>query len=57
LCWYRSIPIPRTQHNPSVDYLFPTVCMRNFTLEANFGDDEAKPFVYDVETCPGLVLE
>jgi hypothetical protein len=27
------------------------------SIEANFGDDSAKPFKYDIEKCPGLVFE
>jgi hypothetical protein len=26
-------------------------------VEANFGDDAAKPFKYDVKTCPGMVFK
>jgi hypothetical protein len=38
-----------------VDQLFPTVEV-GFTVEANFGDDLAKPFEYDVKNCPGMGL-
>jgi hypothetical protein len=26
-------------------------------IEANFGDDPAKPFEYDIKNCPGLGLD
>jgi hypothetical protein len=40
-----------------VDRLFPAVKMMPVkSLEANFGDDPAKPFEYDIHTCPGLEL-
>jgi hypothetical protein len=26
----------------------------NVSVEANFGNDLAKPFKYDIEKCPGL---
>jgi hypothetical protein len=41
----RQIPI-----SPSVDRLFPAIEMFDvLSLEANFGDDPAKPFKFDVE--------
>jgi hypothetical protein len=40
--------------SPSGDCLYPTLEIRNDSLEANFGNDPAKPFEYDIETCPGL---
>jgi hypothetical protein len=42
-----------------VDRLFPAVKMMapaHVSIEANFGDDPAKPFEYDIHTCPGLEL-
>jgi hypothetical protein len=39
-----------------VDRLFPTVRKLYVPLEANFGDDPAKPFKYDIDKCPGLNL-
>jgi hypothetical protein len=37
---------------PTVDTLFPTVSMDgNISIEANFGDDSAKPFKYDIKKC------
>ena len=31
--------------------------MSDVMLEANFGDDlVAKPFAYDIETCPGMIF-
>jgi hypothetical protein len=27
------------------------------SLVANFGDNPAKPFVYDIKMCPGMGLE
>jgi hypothetical protein len=40
-----------------VDRLFPTVHLfANTLLEANFGNDPAKPFKYDIQNCPGLDL-
>jgi hypothetical protein len=49
----RKIPI-----SPEVDELFPTVTTLSIdsSLEANFGDDPAKPFEYDIKNCPGLGL-
>jgi hypothetical protein len=29
----------------------------NALVEANFGDDLAKPFSYDIGECPGMNLE
>jgi hypothetical protein len=44
--------------SPSLDLLVPTVNLRDVSVEANFGDDRrAKPFRYDIEKCPGLVLD
>jgi hypothetical protein len=44
--------------NPSVDFLYPSIYMFDVSLEANFGDDPARPFIFDIEgTCPGLVVE
>jgi hypothetical protein len=43
--------------NPTVDRLFPAVAIvANVSIEANFGDDPAKPFEYDIQNCPGLEL-
>jgi hypothetical protein len=47
----KQIPI-----SPSVAFLYPTIRMWEFYSEANFGDDPAKPFEYDVKNCPGLGL-
>jgi hypothetical protein len=41
---------------PSVDRLFPTVRKVKVPLEANFGDNPAKPFKFDIDKCPGLVV-
>jgi hypothetical protein len=43
--------------DPSGNRLFPTVCMTKVKLKANFGDNPAKPFKYDIKKCPGLVFE
>jgi hypothetical protein len=51
----KQIPI-----SPTGDILIPTVSMRYAFVETNFGIDqhqEAKPFKYDIEKCPGLVLD
>jgi hypothetical protein len=49
----KQIPI-----DPTADRLFPTVTLwKNVSVEANFGDDLAKPFKYNIEKCPGLVFE
>jgi hypothetical protein len=49
----REIPI-----NPTVNSLYPTVTIHGYgSVEANFGDDLAKPFSYDIDKCPGLNLE
>jgi hypothetical protein len=43
---------------PTVDHLFPTAVLWNeMSLEANFGDNPAKPFEYDIKHCPGMGLE
>jgi hypothetical protein len=48
----RKIPI-----SPAVDRLFPAVTMTpGVSIEANFGDNPAKPFEYDIKNCPGLEL-
>jgi hypothetical protein len=54
-------PIPI---NSTVDLLYPTVSMLgtgfgdgNCSVEANFGNDSAKPFKYDIENCPGMGFE
>jgi hypothetical protein len=44
-------PIPIS---PSVDRLFPTVSLWGVYIEANFGDDPANPFKYDIHKCPFL---
>jgi hypothetical protein len=31
------------------DCLFPTLRLREASVEANFGDDSAKPFRYDID--------
>jgi hypothetical protein len=50
----KQIPI-----NPGTgNCLIPTVCIwDDVSMEANFGDDTAKPFKYNVETLPGLVFD
>jgi hypothetical protein len=46
------------QINPTVDHLVPTVALRDgVSVEANFGENPAKPFEYDIEKCPGMGLE
>jgi hypothetical protein len=41
--------------SPTVDRLFPAVIMwTKDSFVANFGDDPAKPFEYDIDNCPGL---
>jgi hypothetical protein len=48
----RKIPI-----SPTVDRLFPAVkIMANESIEANFGNNPAKPFMYDIKNCTGLEL-
>jgi hypothetical protein len=38
--------------NPTIGYLYPTVTVcGNFSIEANFGDNAAKPFCYDINKC------
>jgi hypothetical protein len=41
-----------------VDTLFPTIlfCRSTKSLLANFGNDEDKPFEYDIKKCPGMGL-
>jgi hypothetical protein len=48
----KQIPIK----NPGT-MLFPTTRVRGISVEANFGNDLAKPFKYDINTCPGLALQ
>jgi hypothetical protein len=49
----REIPIK----NEDGDQLFPSVTIWDMALEANFGNDPAKPFKYDTTNCPGLELK
>jgi hypothetical protein len=47
-------PIPI---KPVIHGLYPTVTIgKNTSLEANFGDDPAKPFSFDITKCPRLVF-
>jgi hypothetical protein len=49
----RQIPI-----DPTVEHLFPSVPLwDDMSVEANFGDNPAKPFEYDIRHCPGMGLE
>jgi hypothetical protein len=48
----KQIPI-----SPSVNCLYPTAQLWDFSSEANFGDDKSKPFKYDIDKCPGLLLD
>jgi hypothetical protein len=49
----KQIPI-----KPSITRLFPTVSLwEHVSVEANFGDNLAKHFKYDVEKCPGLFFD
>jgi hypothetical protein len=44
--------------DPTVDCLIPTVKLCDqMSLEANFGDNPAKLFEYDIKKCPGMGLE
>jgi hypothetical protein len=44
--------------DPTVDHLLPTVSLwGDMSVEANFGDNPAKPFEYDIKKCPGMELE
>jgi hypothetical protein len=40
-------------HLPEND-LLPTINMCNALLEANFGENPAKPFKFYINACPGL---
>jgi hypothetical protein len=41
-----------------VDHLVPTVALWDeMSVEANFGDNPAKPFEYDIKKCPGMGFE
>jgi hypothetical protein len=42
-----------------VDRLFPaaTIWEKDISIVANFGDDPAKPFLYDIKNCPELGLD
>jgi hypothetical protein len=49
----KPIPIKTTMF-----LLYPTASMReNVSIEANFGDDTAKSFKYDIDKCPGMSME
>jgi hypothetical protein len=50
----KQIPI-----NPETgNCLIPTIALwDHVSVEANFGDDSAKPFKYDIKKCPGLVFD
>jgi hypothetical protein len=51
----KQIPI-----NTTANTLYPTVSMYGFgygSVVANFGDNPAKPFSYDIKKCPGIVFE
>jgi hypothetical protein len=48
----KPIPIIST-----ADTLYPTVSIHDGLLEANFGDNPAKSFKYDIEKCPGMGFE
>jgi hypothetical protein len=38
--------------------LYPTVSIcSSISVEANFGDNIAKPFKYDIDKCPGREFE
>jgi hypothetical protein len=39
---------------PTGDCLYPTLTMMDASIEANFGDNPANPFKYDLDKCPGL---
>jgi hypothetical protein len=43
--------------SPLVDRLFPTVNINYDSVEANFGDNSAKPFNYDMKMCPSLFFK
>jgi hypothetical protein len=50
----KQIPINPTTVNP----LYPTVTLLGpGSVEANFGDDLAKPFCYDIQECPGIFFK
>jgi hypothetical protein len=40
------------------EFLYPTVSISKLTtkVEANFGNNPAVPFRYDIDNCPGLQL-
>jgi hypothetical protein len=45
-----------TPISSSVHRLYPTVTIEEDTsLEANFGDNPAKPFCFDIAKCPQLI--
>jgi hypothetical protein len=51
----KQIPI-----NPTANHHYPTVSMYGFgnvSVEANFGDDSANPFKYDIKKFPGIVFK
>jgi hypothetical protein len=49
----KQIPI-----SPTASTLYPTITTTGtFSVDANFGDDSAKPFRYDINKCPGLNME
>jgi hypothetical protein len=51
----KQIPIKPTVN---MNTLYPTVSLyRTVSVEANFGEDSAKSFRYDINKCPGMNLE
>jgi hypothetical protein len=40
--------------SPSLAFLYPTIEISHVSVEANFGNDPAKPFAYSIEKCPGM---
>jgi hypothetical protein len=40
--------------SPSMDCLYATLELCHASMEANFGNDPAKPFAYNIEECPGM---
>jgi hypothetical protein len=44
---------------PAGDFLYPSVWVQtvDIPLEANFGNDKAEPFKFDIKKCPILDLK
>jgi hypothetical protein len=42
--------------SPSCGCLYPAITINGIMAKANFGDNPAEPFKYNIGTCPGIVF-